>query len=245
MGTRGESNYQMVARELKVQILQGAFSDGRKLPTEAVLSSDYGVSRQTIRRAMQDLVAEGLVYRVAGRGTFAQSASDGYVRQVGSVDDLMGLSDDTSMEVLDPLARRVDLINASRLRLSSDAVFCLQFARTHDGIRFCVTKVFLPPHVGKELLKYDELTTGGAKSKLTVIGLIDANLADPIAEAQQSITVESAGSSEAEYLGCDVGHPLLRIDRLYLDTNGQVVELATSHFLPEHYSYRISLRRNS
>ena len=41
-----------------------------------------------------------------------------------------------------------------------------------------------------------------------------------------------------------VGHPVLRVDRLYLDTDGECVELAISHFLPEHYSYRISLLRN-
>ncbi|WP_456697621.1 GntR family transcriptional regulator [Aeromicrobium sp. P5_D10] len=244
MSTRAESSYSRVARELRAQILQGAFSDGQRLPTEAELSADYSMSRQTIRRAFQELVSEGMVYRIPGRGTFAQSASDGYIRQVGSVDDLMGLSDDTGMEILEPLARRVDLISAGRLRLTSDAVFRLELVRTHDGTRFCITTVFLPPHVGRELIDVPELTTAGAKSELTIIGLIDARLKDPIAEAQQSITVEVAGEREAAYLGCDIGHPLLRVDRLYLDTNGQAVELATSHFLPEHYSYRISLRRN-
>nr|MCW2727343.1 GntR family transcriptional regulator [Aeromicrobium sp.] len=245
MAMRAESSYRLVARELRAQILQGVFSDGQRLPTEAELSADYAVSRQTIRRAFQDLVSEGMVYRIPGRGTFAQPASDGYIRQVGSVDDLMGLSDDTGMEILEPLARRVDLISAGRLRLSSDAVFRLKFARTHDGTRFCVTTVSLPPQVGRELSNVPELTTVGAQSEVTVIGLIDARLRDPIAEAQQSITVEVAGEAESAYLHCDAGHPLLRVDRLYLDTTGQAVELATSHFLPEHYSYRISLRRNS
>ncbi|MCU1642930.1 MAG: putative GntR family transcriptional regulator, partial [Nocardia sp.] len=94
---RADSSYQLVARELKVQILQGAFDGGRQLPTEVELANDYSVSRQTIRRAFQDLVAEGMVYRVPGRGTFTQTAHSGYVRQVGSIDDLMGLSEDTRM----------------------------------------------------------------------------------------------------------------------------------------------------
>jgi GntR family transcriptional regulator len=242
---RAEAGYQLVSRELRGRVLQGDYAEGRRLPTEAELSQSYGVSRQTIRRAFQDLVAEDLVYRVPGRGTFVKTANKGYVRQVGSIDDLIGLSDGTAMQVIDPLARRVDLINAGRLRLKSDAVFRVRFVRVHDDVPFCVTTVFVPPHLGRELTAVEELTTKGAVNTLTVIGLLDKKLHTPITEAQQSITVETADESAATALGCDIGHPLLRIDRLYLDGEGNGVELAISHFLPEQYSYRISLRRNA
>ena len=242
---RSEPSYQLVARELRARIRHGDFSDGAALPTEADLSATYAVSRQTIRRAFQDLVAEEMVYRVPGRGTFAQSSSDGYIRQVGSVDDLMGLSDDTVMEIVKPLTRRVDLMNAGRLRQQSDAVYELGFVRIHDGERFCLTKVYLPLNVGKELLSIPEVNTLGAKSTLTIIGLLDSRLVNPIAEAQQSITVEAISLPDADSLGCAAGHATLRIDRLYLDTQGECVELATSYFLPEQYSYRISLRRSN
>ena len=243
-GQTGEPNYRVLANDLRAAILQGEFADGQQLPTEADLADEYAVSRQTVRRAFQDLVSEGMVYRIRGRGTFAQPSNDGYVRQVGSVDDLMGLSDDTAMEVIEPLSRRVDLISAGRLRLSSDIVHRLRFLRIHDGVRFCVTTVYLPSHVAKLLSDVDELHTPGATTTLTIIGLLDKRMAVPIAEAQQSITVERITPADAQHLGCPPEHPTLRADRLYLDTHGEGVELAISHFLPEHYSYRISLRRN-
>lgn len=242
---RGQSNYQLLARDLRTRIQRGDFNDGRRLPTEAELSSIHNLSRQTVRRAFQDLVADGIVYRIPGRGTFAKRGRDGYVRQVGSVDDLMGLSEDTSMEVIRPLARRVDLISAGRLRLASDVVHEMEFVRIHDGVRFCTTTVALPPQVAKLLASVEELTTVGTVSTMTILGLLESKLDAPIAEAQQSITVDRASEADAAILGCESGHPTLRIDRLYLDTNGQGVELAISHFLPEQYSYRISLRRNS
>ena len=40
------------------------------------------------------------------------------------------------------------------------------------------------------------------------------------------------------------GHPMLRVDRLYSDTFGRPVELSVSHFLPEQYTYRVTLRRS-
>ena len=239
-----ESSYLSLAREVRKQILQGRYADGRRLPTEAEFSAQYRVSRQTVRRAFQDLVSEGMVYRVPGRGTFAAARDDGYVRQFGSVDDLMGLSADTQMDVITPLRRQVDVNAAGRLRLSSDIVYTLAFRRSHHGTPFCLTVVSLPPEAGLALASAAELSAPGATSDVTVIGLLDSRLDAPIAEAEQSITVALAAAAAAQALGCRVGHPLLRIDRLYLDTSGIPVELAVSHFLPELYSYRTNLRRS-
>ena len=243
-GGRRESTYTVVAREVRTGILHGDYADGRRLPTEAELAERYGVSRQTVRRAFQDLVAEGMVYRVPGRGTFVTRRDEPYLRQFGSIDDLMGLSVDTRMEVTAPLRRLVDVTAASRLRLPDDVVHSLTFRRLHDGTPFCVTSVALPPAVGAVLASMPELSTAGASSETTIIGLLDARLPAPIAEADQSITVAPADGATAAQLGRPAGDPLLRIDRLYSDTAGRPVELAVSHFLPELYSYRTRLRRD-
>ena len=85
-----------------------------------------------MRRAFQDLVAEGVVYRVPGRGTYASDGGHRYLRQLGSIEDLMSLSDDTTMEVLSGLRRRVDVDAASRLRLDDDVVYTVVFRRCTD-----------------------------------------------------------------------------------------------------------------
>ena len=240
-----EPSYRVLARDLRARIQRGDFAEGQQLPTEARLAEDYDVSRQTVRRAFHDLVADHMVYRVRGRGTFAHAAGTGYVRQVGTIDDLMGLSEDTLLEVISPLRRKVDLVSASRLRLLSDVVYEVRFVRTHDEAPFCVTTVTLPPAVAKLLSEIPELNQLGATSNVTIIGLIDAKHDEPIAEAQQSITVGTVSERDAPSLGCAVGHSVLQVDRLYLDTNSSGVELAVSQFLPEHYSYRVSLMRNA
>jgi DNA-binding GntR family transcriptional regulator len=239
-----DSAYTRLARELRDAILRHDYPDGVKLPTEAELAETRGVSRQTVRRAFQDLVAEGMVYRVPGRGTFAAPRDEQYLRQFGSVEDLMGLSIDTNMQLVAPLHRQVDLDAAGRLRLQSDRVYKLAFLRLHDDTPFCLTTVYLPPAVGKLVDSVPELTEAGARSRATIIGLLDSRLHHPIAEAEQSITVGVATPEVAEHLGCQPQRPLLRVDRLYLSSAGQPIELAISHFLPEHYSYRVRLKRN-
>ena len=238
-----ESAYLRLARELRAAILQHRYEDAR-LPTEAELAESYQVSRQTVRRAFQDLVAEGMVYRVPGRGTFPAPREEQYLRQFGSVDDLMGLSIDTTMRLVTPMHRKVHLDAAGRLQLHSDRVHTLAFLRLHDATPFCLTTVYLPPSAGALVESRPELTEVGSHSDVTIIGLLDGKLPDPIAEAEQSITVDHAGEEAAEQLGCEPGRALLRIDRLYQSTAGQPVELAVSYFLPEHYSYRVRLRRN-
>ncbi len=234
--------YQRLRERLRGEVAAGRYRNGARLPTESELVDRYRLSRQTVRRAFQDLVADGVVYRVPGRGTYAREA-DRYLRQLGSIEDLMNLSEDTSMQVLAGLSRRVDVDAASRLRLENDVVYTVAFRRLHDGVAFGYTTVHLPPAVAEAVLGSGCLATGQI-STCTVIGLLEPHLAEPIAQAAQSITVAAADTAAAAAVGCTPGHPMLRVDRLYTDEGGRPVELAVSHFLPEQYTYRVTLRRS-
>src|SRR6266849_1071404 len=128
--------YRTLATRLRDAIRNGQYAGGRKLPTEEQLSAAHSVSRQTVRRAMQDLVSEGIIYRVAGRGTYPVAEEDRYVRQFGSVDELMALSIDTECEIVSPLQRRIDVENAGRLRLPSDELYAIALIRLHGSVPF-------------------------------------------------------------------------------------------------------------
>jgi GntR family transcriptional regulator len=240
---RAEPAFRRVLNDLRAEILADRFPEDTALPTEAEIAARYAVSRQTVRRAFQDLVAEDLVFRVPGRGTFATPHSGRYLRQFGSVEDLMGLSADTELRVLRPLGPAVDPGCAGRLRLPDDRVSTISFVRVHHGEPFSHTTVHLPPHVRARLGEVPELTRPGAVSPVTVIGLLDRALETPIQDAEQSITVGSADGEVATSLDLAAGTPLLRIDRMYYDAAGAPVELAISHFHPDRYSYRVRLRR--
>jgi GntR family transcriptional regulator len=193
---------------------------------------------------MQDLVSEGLVYRVPGRGTFPAPRDSRYLRQFGSVEDLMALSLDTRLELVRPLQRRVDLAAAGRLRLDSDVVCSVDFRRLHDGLPLCFTRVCVPPDVGRLLVDVPELHEVGATSEHTVLGLLDARLESPVLEAEQSISVGGVPPEASGALDTPDGQPVLRIDRLYTDAAARPVELAVNWFHPDHYSYRVRLRRS-
>jgi GntR family transcriptional regulator len=243
---RAPPAYQTLRQRLRDDIVAGVYRDGARLPTESELVAQHGLSRQTVRRAFQDLVAEGAVYRVPGRGTYAHDGSHRYLRQLGSIEDLMSLSDDTTMEVISGLRRGVDVDAASRLRLDDDVVYTVVFRRLHGsdpGVPFVLTRVYLPEPVARTVLGRREVADGAVGTN-TIIGLTEPHLDEPIAEAAQSITVSPADADVVAAVDCPLGHPMLRVDRLYSDASGRPVELAVSHFLPEQYTYRVTLRRS-
>lgn len=240
--TEDQPGYRRLATHLRQGIADERWAEGQPLPTDLELGAEFGVSRQTVRRAYLELVHDGLVYRVPGRGTFITPSHLRYRRPFETVDDLLGLSDDTEMELVVPLAGGWDPTAASRLQLTSRLLYVMQFTRRHRDAVFCHTTVHLPPDVGHRVEDVEAFTTPGVRSEVTVIGTL-AERGVVISGAEQSMTARAATPTDAQLLGCEVGHPLLHVERLYVDEDGVPVEFAVSSFLPEHYTHRLHLGR--
>jgi DNA-binding GntR family transcriptional regulator len=246
--TRRDSGtaYGAIAEQLRREIREHRYPDGVALPTEMELAHAHQVSRQTVRRAFQDLVAEGLVRRVPGRGTYANDHPRGmYIQTSGSIDDLMALSIDTDLDVVTPPSIGVDIDAAGRLRLDRDDVVSVRFRRLHRGRPFCVTEAYLPPAIGRGLMDVPELAQPGVRPNMTVLSVVQRLAGRPIAGADQSITAVGASERIAAELECAIGDPVLRIDRLYFDHRGELLELAINHFSPSRYTYRFQMRAHA
>lgn len=244
-GNGAGAAYLDLADELREAIVADRFGSGNRLPTEAELVAATGLSRQTVRRAFQELVSEGIIYRVRGRGSFAVPGHGKYLRSFGSVDDLMALSQDTLLQVVEPLHIRASVDVADRLGISEEIVMAMSFLRLHDGVPFCFTRVHLPRELGEQILALPEmqrLSSPGARGRTTVIGLIERLGPIAIQGAQQDITAVAATSDVARLIDCEAGQPVLKIERLYWDRDGTPIEFAVNHFNPESYSYRLQLR---
>ena len=239
------SAYRQVASDLRQAIAAGRYPAGQRLPTEAELVASTGLGRQTVRRAFQELVTEGVIYRVRGRGTFAVPGDGKYLRSFGSIDDLMALSLDTELQVVEPLHVLASVEVAGQLRVTDDTIMTTSFLRLHDGIPFCYTRVHVPLEIGRRLRELPELTglaEPGSRARFTMISLVDRVSDRRIDSAVQNATATSATADIAHRLGCAPGLPVLRIDRLYRDRDLVPLELAINHFHPDRYSYRLQLR---
>lgn len=138
--------YQRLYKDLRSSVESGLYGPGEQLPTEQELSMSYEVSRQTVRRAFQDLVAQGLVYRVPGRGTFATglSTQGHYLRSVGTLEDLLAWTG-TEMELISSPFSASEQHSAALLKLTSPSVVVLVLRRFYHDKPFVSTRVSLPP----------------------------------------------------------------------------------------------------
>jgi DNA-binding GntR family transcriptional regulator len=207
--------------------------------------AETGLSRQTVRRAFQELATEGLIYRVPGRGTFPVPGDGRYLRSFGSIDDLMALSLDTELQVVEPLHVLASVEIADQLEPGSDTVMTISFLRLHEGAPFCYTRVHIPLEIGRRLKKLPQiqaLAEPGSRASCTVISLLNGVSERPIHSAMQTVIATGADADIAHRLGCEPGTPLLRIERLYRDRELTPLELAVNYCRPDRYSYRIQLR---
>jgi GntR family transcriptional regulator len=82
-GKQGRPAYRQIAEDLSAQIEDGSLPEGARIPSEAELREDYGVSRIVVRQAMELLASQGLISKERGRGSFVRPRGPKETRIVG------------------------------------------------------------------------------------------------------------------------------------------------------------------
>ena len=233
--------YKELANQLRATIEREG-SDVQ-LPTEAELSRRHRLSRQTVRRAYQDLVADGVVRRIPGRGTFPVPPGP-YMRSAGSFDDLLAQAKDTELELVVPLQVVSEPYLGAAEKLRTTELMEVRLRRLEGGLPYSYSVVTMPIRVGRRLSRLRLLRTVGTRRKTTVLELLDAVLEPPIVMAKQDITVDASPVEVAALIDVRPQVPVLRIDRLYFDRDQEPVEYTVNYLNPARYSYRLELKRS-
>lgn len=213
---------------------------GEKLPTEAQLAGRFGVSRETIRQALNALEADGLIRRRPRIGTVLarplRPAAD--ARVTGPVEDFAMVGVVTTTAPVDERRIAADADLAVRLDLHPGAeILALRRLRLHDGIPLNLLEAFLPSGVAN-LLEGSDLTE-------TLLIPVLRGLHDPgIAEEYQEIEAVAATTDIARWLQVAAGAPVLTVRRRFLDSAGVPVAYFKVHYRSDRYFYTIKLPQN-
>ncbi len=216
---------------LREQIGRGAFEVGQALPTEQALCEQFGVSRITVRRALQDLSDQGLVERRHGRGTYVldRGGHTDPSPPVLSVKDVMRkVQLETRAEIVDVALRSppVSVALALALEEGSSALYVLRVRKDKtNGDPLLISEAWLRPQYA-DLVTRKSLKTRALYEIMSEGGFEMGRVA-------QELTAEIADPTKARLLDVSIGSALIRIDRLIYDIEESPVQLLTLSLTPE------------
>lgn len=223
-------------RQHLVAAIDGGLAPHDKLPTERELADEFEISRPTVRRALDQLENDGVVYRVQGAGTFVSDKS------ITKSFELTSFSEDMRARGLVPGSASLEASTVPAgarigyaLRLSpATLVIHLRRVRTADGAPMCLEDAYLP----------DQLIPGLAQlvTESSLYRVLEQHSLQP-QRADQVIRATVLEPGDAELLGVPAFSPAFAVNRTAFDARGRAVEYAESLYRGDRYSYELNVRR--
>jgi len=199
--------YAQVKQFLKSGLSQGRWRPGELMPSEAELVAQFGVSRMTVGRALREMLAEGLVDRVQGVGTFAAQlhrvSSTLTIRDLHEEIEARGHRHHAELQfareerAAAPLARQLGLAAGAR-------VYHSLIVHHDNGAPLQCEDRYVNPACAPDYLKVDFTRTTPTQHLLEVA---------PLSEAQYTIEAGNPTEQEAHLLGIGVRDPCLIVVR--------------------------------
>lgn len=225
---------------LRDQITEGRLSDGETLPGEQRLAQQFGVSRVTVRRALDALSQAGLIERQAGSGTRVRGLAETGQRAAMDFNTLMPqlveMGKTTTARLLSfSYDKAPDYVAVA---MGLDRVEKVQIAtrvRLTGDVPFSHLTTYVPAAIARNYSENDLATT-------PLFKLLERSGVQ-IKEAHQSVSATLAGPDVAEALDVAVGSALLSLRRVVRDVDGNGVEYLSGLYRPDMFRLEMPLTR--
>jgi GntR family transcriptional regulator len=221
----GQSRYGWLAAGLRARILQGEWVPGTALPAEATLAREQGVALGTLRQALALLVADGLLERRHGRGTFVRAGLGG-----ASMLRFFRFRHGEELHAAPQsriLQRQVTLASsetAEALGLPAGAsVLALQRLRSLDGRPCLLEQITLPLPLFEPLARSDTTAWDDL-----LYPMVQRVCGVTIHRAEDQLSFGLLTPEQAGLLQLDAGHPCVQVQRHAFDLAGRCVELRST-----------------
>ncbi|WP_367126365.1 GntR family transcriptional regulator [Streptomyces phytohabitans] len=226
--------YFQLSQQLEAAISRGDLAPGGLLGNEIELAARLGLSRPTVRQAIQALVDKGLLVRRRGIGTQVVHSRIRRPLELSSLyDDLEAAGQQPATRVLRVENQEVDAEAAAALGLAEGTeVRVLERLRMTRGEPIAYLRNHLPVDVVKT--EADELERTGLYRLMRGAGIT-------LHSARQSVGARAASAAEAELLEERRGAPLLTMQRTTFDDTGRVVEYGSHLYRASRYSFDFQL----
>jgi len=236
-----EPLYGRVEAELAAEIAAGVVAPGEQMPTEDGLIARFGVSRITVRRAVANLTARGLVEVRRGKGTFVahRKITQELTELSGFVEDMQALGRHPTARLVDK--RVVPATDAAARQLGvmvGASVMRIQRVRLADGVGMSFDESYLPLEIGRKIVTNDLEVE-------PIFALLEEKYEIPLVEAEYRLEAVAAEAEVAAALQIEKGSPIFMIERTSYSTGGRPVDYERLHYRGDLIRFVTRLARKS
>lgn len=229
--------YQQISADLRDAIESGTYAPKDRIPSEPELSQKYGVSRITVRRAIEELCGEGYLIKHQGRGTFVSTPrisrrllQSEFVRSFTEVCRDNGMEPGARL-----LNRQIVPIRSEEekfLKLPSTALLLrIQRLRTADGVPTFEENIFLPYEEFRDLLEADLEDV----SIFAMIGKVSGR--PPAHASRRLVEAVKATPEQSSLLSIPAGDPLLYLHAHFVDAADEPVCIGRQYYVGSRYRF--------
>ena len=222
------AKYRDIADSIRNKIKSGESPSSQKLPSEYFLCVSYHCNKETMKKALEILVKEGLIIRRRGAGTFVKDLSPSLqsetLRNRSLSMKFKGHNVTSDIQVFEVIPSDEEI--AKKLQLEEgDFVYHIIRNRSVDGKPYCVEITYIPLYRLVNL-KADVL-------KKSLFDYVVNELKMSIQSCHLKITSALSGSLEQEFLGLKEGEPYIQEEQTTYLSNGSVFEFTLNR---RHYA---------
>lgn len=231
------SRYIQLATLFRRRIESGIWSMGHRIPTVDELATEYGVARATIRQALDQIEAEGLIERFRAKGTFVRRAPSERLWCEVQTDwsGLLRSREGAEIEILGLDAGAMPPVMLEGFGSAAPGYQHLRRRHSRNGEAFLLADVYLDSRWWPKV-KRSDLTT---KTALSLVASLPGIV---IANARQTLTVGAADVETAEQLTMSLNAPVAYVDRIAVDAEGVVVLVAQGTYRGDLVRLEVGLR---
>jgi GntR family transcriptional regulator len=207
------------------------------LPQERELADTFGVSRTTVRQALQSLIEDGLIYSVRGQGTFVAKG------RISKGLGLTSFTEDMRARDLEPASRLIastecpapnDVARMLELK-PGEPVYYVERLRLADGFPMCFERIHLPASLFPKLL--DQNLDG------SLYQVLASRYRAVVTTAEQRIAATALQRRHADLLGVPARSPAMEVSRRGIDNRGRVIEYGQSLYRADRYDFELTVHR--
>lgn len=231
--------YQQMRDDLVRRLAQGEWAPDTAIATEAELGQFYNVSTGTVRKAIDLLVADGVLTRTQGKGTFVRRPRfDSSLFRFFRFKSVDGKPVRPTAKVLRrEIVKPNEAIRSTLQLKGSDKTIHLSRVRLIEGRPVLSEEIWLPRNrfealAGLRLGDFEDL----------LYPLYERLCRQIVASATEILNVEQATEDDAALLGIDVGSPVILVQRVAADFAGTPIEWRTTRGAASGFQYQVDIR---